>query len=71
VDAVEITVFDLSGKAVHSARLPGPPTGLLNGQYYFDYTWKGPKASGMYFAVIHGKTGQGLVRARAKFAVVR
>jgi len=75
VESVEITIFDVSGKKVHSASLNGRPTGTIeiNGGYefYYDYKWKDEKASGIYFAVIYGKSSQGDVRARAKFAVVR
>lgn len=72
VESVEVTVFDVSGRLVHSGAINGAPTGILNGEYFYDYTWAGRKASGVYFAVIHGKkVDGGLVRARAKFAVVR
>ncbi len=42
----------------------------LNGQTAFEYRWTGSKAGGVYYAVIHGKQGSRIVRARAKFAVV-
>ena len=75
VDAVEITIYDIAGKKVHSAVLNGDPSGAYDNadgyEYYYDYTWEGPKASGVYFAVIHGKTAEETVRARTEFAVVR
>ncbi|MFA6003927.1 MAG: T9SS type A sorting domain-containing protein [Elusimicrobiota bacterium] len=72
VDSVEVTVFDVSGRLVHSGAVSGAPTGILNGNYYYDYAWTGPKASGVYFAVVHGKTADNtLVRARARFAVIK
>jgi hypothetical protein len=72
VDSVEVTILDISGQLVHSGQLSGAPTGLLNGESYYDYTWSGPKSSGVYFAIVHGKTAAGtMVRARARFAVVK
>ncbi len=73
VDTVDVTIFDVSGRVVHSGSMPGATaTGILDGNYYYDYPWPGPKASGVYFAVIHGKAADGtLVKARVKFAVVR
>ncbi|MBI4376283.1 MAG: VCBS repeat-containing protein [Elusimicrobia bacterium] len=72
VESVEITIFDMSGRKVHSGALHGSPTGVIDGQYYYDYPWSGQKASGVYLAVIHGKAGGGeLVKARARFAVIR
>jgi hypothetical protein len=69
VDSVEITIFDQSGHAVKSDRM----TQLIsvNGQPAMEYLWTGEKASGIYYAVIHGKKGDQTIRARAKFAVVR
>jgi hypothetical protein len=67
VDSVEVTIFDQAGKVAHSGRTTdnsGP-----NGS--FVYQWTGEKASGVYYAVIHGKKGDETIRARAKFAVVR
>ena len=62
----------IRGELVHSAALGGAPTGILDNEYYYDYTWSARKASGLYFAVIHGKMADGtIVKARAKFAVIR
>ncbi|MEK7382119.1 MAG: hypothetical protein AAB262_02420, partial [Elusimicrobiota bacterium] len=72
VERVEITIFDVSDRRVHTGTLSGAPTGVLNGEFYYDYVWTGRKPSGFYFAVIHGKKADGaIVRARAKFAVVK
>ncbi len=72
VDSVEVTIFDVSGRQVHGGSVSGAPTGIAGGEYYYDYTWSGSKASGAYFAVIHGKKADGTtVRARTKFIVVR
>jgi hypothetical protein len=71
VDSLDISIFDLSGQKVHSASLSGEPTGIYNGEYFYDYLWQGPKSSGVYFAVVHGKTGNDIVRAKIKFAVIR
>jgi hypothetical protein len=71
-DALEITIYDAAGSVVHSDRVTGGPTGTAaNGQPYYDYVWTGKKASGVYYAVIHGKTGGTIVRSRVKFAVVK
>ena len=72
VSSLTITIFNAHGRVVHSATISGSPTGTLNGQPYYDYVWSGDKASGVYFAVIHGKAADGtVVRARVKLAVVR
>jgi len=71
VDEVQITIYDVTGQKVHSAQLGGGPTSIIDGQYVYDYTWSSPKASGTYFAVIHGKSAEGTVRGKAKFAVIR
>jgi hypothetical protein len=68
-DSVEITIYDASGQVVNTARVTQPTT--VNGQTAFDYLWTGKKATGVYFAVIHGKKGSETLRARTKFAVVR
>ena len=71
-DELEITIYDAAGSVVHSDRFVGGPTGTAsNGQPYYDYVWTGKKASGVYYAVIHGKKGGDVVRARAKFAIVK
>ena len=71
-DELEITIYDAAGSVVHSDRFVGGPTGTAsNGQPYYDYVWTGKKASGVYYAVIHGKKGGDVVRGRVKFAVVR
>jgi chitodextrinase len=71
VDAVEITIFDAAGRAVHSATVDGGSATIVNGEYCYDYAWTGNKASGIYYAVIHGKAGGKVFKARAAFAVVR
>lgn len=71
VDSIDIAIFDLSGQKVHSASLSGEPAGIYNGEYFYDYIWQGPKSSGVYFAVVHGKTGGDILRAKIKFAVIR
>ena len=71
-DELEITIYDAAGSVVHSDRFVGGPTGTAgNGQPYYDYVWTGKKASGVYYAIIHGTKGGDVVRARTKFAVVR
>jgi hypothetical protein len=62
VETSEITIYNAAGRMVHSATVAGGG----------DYVWAGPKASGTYFAVIHGNTAKGkTVKARCRFAVVR
>lgn len=69
VDSVEITIFDQAGRVVHTARTS--QTSSVRGETAFEYRWAGEKASGVYYAVIHGKKGDETIRARAKFAVLR
>jgi hypothetical protein len=69
VEAVEVTIFDQAGRVVHSDRVTQMTT--VNGQPACDYVWKGPHASGVYYAVIHGKSGSKTIRARTSFAVVQ
>ncbi len=73
VDSVEITIFDVAGKQIFSDSMSGAAAGVTSaGDYYYDYAWTGHKASGVYYAVIHGKKSDGtIVRARTKFIVVR
>ena len=71
VDRVEITIFDASGQVVHSAALDGAAATVVNGEYCYDYVWKGKKASGAYYAVVHGKKGNDIIRGRVKFIVVK
>jgi hypothetical protein len=71
VDEVEITIFDAAGRAVHSATMDGASATVVNGDYCYDYAWTGNKASGIYYAVIHGKAGGKTIKARAAFAVVK
>jgi hypothetical protein len=72
VNSVEVTIFDAAGKVVNSGSVSGAPTGTFNGVFYYDYPWTGAKASGVYFAVVHAKAPDGtIIRAKAKFAVVR
>ena len=71
-DELEITIYDAAGSVVHSDRVTGGPTGTASdGRPYYDYVWMGKKASGVYYAVIHGKKGGAVIRGRVKFAVVR
>jgi hypothetical protein len=70
-DELEITIYDAAGSVVHSDRVTGGPTGTASdGRPYYDYVWMGKKASGVYYAVIHGKKGGAVIRGRVKFAVV-
>jgi hypothetical protein len=71
VDSVQITIYDISGTVIHSHALSGRPTGIHGNEFYYDYTWSGEKPSGVYFAVIHGKTVDKTVRGKVTFAVVR
>jgi chitodextrinase len=74
LDRLEVTIYDVTGSVVHSGKLDGSTPQVLgnNGLMYSDYTWQGKKASGTYFAVVHGKASDGtLVKARIKLAVVK
>jgi len=71
-DELEITIYDAAGGVVHSDRVAGGPTGTgSDGRPYYDYVWTAKKASGVYYAIIHGKKGGAIVRGRVKFAVVK
>lgn len=52
---MEVTIFDQSGRTVHN----GPTTynRTVGGEMCHEYTWTGEKASGIYYAVIHGRRG--------------
>ena len=72
VDSVEVAIFDAAGRKVNSGTVRGQPTGVFNGEYYYDYRWTDQKASGVYFAVIHAHASDGsTVKGRVKLAVVR
>lgn len=71
VEALEITIFDVSGNVVHSRSFPGVPVGRTGESTFYEYTWTGPKASGVYYMVIHGKRSGDVKRARVKFVVIR
>jgi hypothetical protein len=66
VESAEVTIFNSAGRLVKSEAV-AVTAGAAGG-----YAWTEAKASGTYYAVIHGKTAAGkTVRARAKFAVMR
>jgi titin len=69
VDEMEVTIFDAAGRVVHSGKTSYAVN--VNGETAFEYTWTGKKSPGVYYAVMHGKHGDQVIRARAKFAVVR
>ena len=72
VEKVEVTIYASMGRMVHSGTITDGPAGVSNGEPYYEYVWTGAKATGTYFAVIHGKTADGkTVKARCRFAVVR
>jgi hypothetical protein len=67
---VEITIYDVTGRAVHSGAVSAPV--LVGGELVYEYRWTGRKASGVYLAVIHGRKADGSrVGTRVKLAVVR
>lgn len=70
VDNVEITIYDMQGKTVHSARLDAP-NAIVDGKAAYDYPWTGDIPSGVYYAVIHGKAGNETVKARTRLTVAR
>jgi len=72
VDTVEIDIYDTSGARVHSTSFDGgSPQAAEDGRIFYEYTWTGDKASGVYIAVVKGKTSQTTVSDKVKFAVVR
>ena len=71
VDFIEITIFNQAGKVVHTVSMPAVAVGQVNGENYYEYVWKELKASGVYYAVIHGKKGDTIIRKKVKFAVIK
>ena len=68
---VQITIYDIAGQVAHSATINQSPQ-IVNGEYVYEYTWSDPKASGVYFAIVHGKTTNNeVVKGKTKFAVVK
>jgi hypothetical protein len=70
VEEIEVTIYDQAGKVAHTGRSRATITDG-DGETGHEYRWTGEKASGVYYAVIHGKKGDETVRARAKFAVLK
>lgn len=72
VTSLDITIFDSAGHPVHQNTITGAPSGMSGGQPYYEYTWGGRIASGVYFAVLSGHAPDGrTVMSMAKFAVIR
>lgn len=71
VEEAQLTIFDISGSRVHSDSLSGASATIQNGEYCYEYHWSSPKASGIYFAVVNGKSPVNPITAKIKFAVVR
>lgn len=67
---VDITLYDARGTPVHSAHLDSPNT-IVNGEPAYDYTWTGDIPSGVYYAVIHGRSGNETVKAKTRLTVIR
>jgi hypothetical protein len=66
VDNLELTIFNAIGRVVHSANLTGSVIGGA-----IDYSWRGPKSFGVYYAVIYGKSKNGaLIKTKCRFAVI-
>ena len=73
-DSVKITIYTISGRAVHEHTLTGLPTELDDGNglsYAYEYVWRGHIPSGVYlYAIEAQKSGQKLKKT-GKFGVVR
>jgi len=76
-DSVEVNIYDVSGRQVHSAVF-GSPVVLDDGngkgpQYTYDYSWNVSGAgSGVYiYAVTAKKAGSGPIRKQGKVGVIR
>ena len=70
-DSVNVRVYDVSGRLVHSETMIGAPS-VVNGNYAYRAEWNGRIASGVYLYVIRAKKGgHGDIRRSGKFAVVR
>jgi hypothetical protein len=74
-DSVQIKIYDISGREVHSTTLSGGPRRIDDGSgtdYAYEYAWDGHIPSGVYlFALTAEKSGQAPLRQTGKFAVVR
>lgn len=76
-DAVEVSIYDVSGERVHSGAF-GPPTVLDDGngkgpQWTYDYVWDaGTAGSGVYIYVVTAKKGgQADIRKSGRLAVLK
>ena len=67
-DMLEVSIFDVAGRMVHSESLKEFLAGTAGGRYF---VLTGKKASGVYYAVVHGRKGDDTVRGSMKFAVIR
>ena len=70
ISKMEMKIFDGAGQVVHQVVIPNLPSGTINGEYYYDYAWEGPKLGGIYMAVVDGESAQGKIQARTKFVVL-
>lgn len=76
-DAVDVNIYDISGRLVHSGSFPSPrilDDGNGKGpQYTYDYPWDiGDVGSGVYiYAVTARKSGEPDIRRIGKGAVIK
>jgi hypothetical protein len=69
-EPLEITMYDLTVKVVYRSDVTVQPSRQLNSKQ--EHAWQKIKASGVYYAMIHGKTCDGkVVKVQARIAVVR
>ncbi|MDD2772247.1 MAG: IPT/TIG domain-containing protein [Elusimicrobiales bacterium] len=70
-DGYDVRIYDVAGELRHSAHFDGPPQ--LGTEYNYEYVWDMNGAgSGVYTAVMEAhKAGEGNIRAKKKFAIVR
>jgi hypothetical protein len=71
VDALEISIYDVAGRLVHSQQLPPIPAGNTVDRAYYDFSWTGDIPSGRYTVIVHGSGANGSVRRKTIVTVVR
>ncbi len=71
VDTLEISIYDVAGRLVHSEQRPAVSAGTINGQAYYDFSWTGDIPSGRYQVIVQGVGANGTVRNKTTVTVVR
>jgi hypothetical protein len=70
IDTLQVKIFDTSGNLLEEGSMVSRGSSVVNKTAY-EYEWTGPITSGIYFALVQGKTGDKSARAHLKIAVIR